>query len=337
MCISYLGFVLLIWFPGALHGQSAPQSCSAPTLDGGFFAPKQETYPHGAQLAYTCGTGRKATVKGWWATSTCQNGKWSHELQCIDEKACIPPTIPNAKYTENSNGWYEEGHIIRITCDKGYQDKNQDATAECINGTWSSVPVCEKSIQACGAPPKIPHAVIINQEYQDVFAADSEVKYECEDGFTVEGADTKKTIICIAGSWTTGPPCRSSTTSDRDSRPLFTTIDNCGDHPNVPHGDVVVKEQMYLKYQCQNDYKYEGPETVVCHNDGTWSKLPVCKDITHPVSLARHNSTPPRMPKMSDWTVVRLQRAVHYSTSTQNREELLQTSSAFTRIFSLCV
>ncbi|XP_067460798.1 complement factor H-related protein 1-like [Thunnus thynnus] len=207
MRISYLGFVLLIWFPGALHGQSAPQSCSAPSLDGGFFAPKQETYPHGAQLAYTCGTGRKATVKGLWATSTCQNGKWSHEPQCIDEKACIPPTIPHAKYTENSNGWYENGHIIRITCDKGYHDKNQDATAECINGTWSSVPVCEKSLQACGAPPKIPHTVIINQEYQDVFAADSEVKYECEDGYTVEGADTTKTIICIAGNWTTGPSC----------------------------------------------------------------------------------------------------------------------------------
>ena len=64
-----------------------------------------------------------------------------------------------------------------------------------------------ESLQACGAPPKIPHAVIINQEYQDVFAADSEVKYECENGFTVEGADTTKTIICIAGSWTTGPSC----------------------------------------------------------------------------------------------------------------------------------
>ena len=65
------------------------------------------------------------------------------------EKACIPPTIPNAKYTENSNGWYEEGHIIRITCDKGYHDKNQDATAECINGTWSSVPVCESKSVRC--------------------------------------------------------------------------------------------------------------------------------------------------------------------------------------------
>ena len=64
-----------------------------------------------------------------------------------------------------------------------------------------------ENLQTCGVPAKIPHAVIINQGYQDVFAADSEVQYQCEDGFTVDGADTKKSIFCIVGNWTTGPPC----------------------------------------------------------------------------------------------------------------------------------
>ena len=36
-----------------------------------------------------------------------------------------------------------------------------------------------------------------------MFAVDSEVHYECEDGFTV-GADTKKSIICMDGNWTIG-------------------------------------------------------------------------------------------------------------------------------------
>ncbi|XP_053185654.1 coagulation factor XIII B chain-like isoform X1 [Scomber japonicus] len=132
MCIRYLGFLLLICLPGILHGQSAQQSCTAPNLDGGFFAPKLETYPHGAQLTYTCNSGRVPVVRGWWVTSSCQNGKWSHEPQCIE------------------------------------------------------------SLHACSVPPKIPHAIIINQEYQDLFAADSVLQYECEEGFTVEGVDTKK-------------------------------------------------------------------------------------------------------------------------------------------------
>lgn len=64
-----------------------------------------------------------------------------------------------------------------------------------------------ESLQACGVPPKIPHAVIINQRYQDVFAVDTVVQYECEDGFSVEGANTKILIVCIAGNWATGPQC----------------------------------------------------------------------------------------------------------------------------------
>ncbi|GAA6218141.1 coagulation factor XIII B chain-like, partial [Lates japonicus] len=97
MSMRYLGFVLLVLFPGVLYAQSAAQLCPAPRLVGGYFIPVQENDSHEKELIYACNNGRKPAVEGWWATSTCQNGKWSHEPQCIDEKACFPPTIPNAK------------------------------------------------------------------------------------------------------------------------------------------------------------------------------------------------------------------------------------------------
>ncbi|XP_042353684.1 complement factor H-like [Plectropomus leopardus] len=211
MCTRYVGFALLVWFPGVLCAQSAAQPCRTPRLKGGFFVPEQEAYSHETELTYACDDGLKPVVEGWWATSTCQNGTWSHEPQCIDENACLPPTIPNAKYTVNRNGWYENRETIRITCEKGYDYKNRDATAECINGTWSSVPVCERSINACGEPPKFPHAVIIHQGYQDLFPVDSEVQYECEDEYTLDGTETKKSTYCISGNWTTGPTCSRET------------------------------------------------------------------------------------------------------------------------------
>ncbi|XP_038574390.1 complement factor H-like isoform X1 [Micropterus salmoides] len=419
MCVRYVGFVLLVWFPGVLHGQS----CDAPSLSGGYIVPEQEKYSHETELTYACSPGYKPAVEGWWAKSTCQNGKWSHKPQCIDEKACLPPVIPNAIYTENQNGWYEDRYVIRITCDKGYEPKGRDVTAICINGTWSSVPVCEKSILACGEPPKIPHAVIIHQRYQEIFAVDSEVQYECEDGYTVEGAE--KSIFCIAGTWTKGPPCSrvtrpetghggstvggaggggttsaergtqppeegaclppeipnakytenqngwyedgsrlgvtcvqgyepkgwqvticrsgtwssvpvcerarptiehsgstvggtgwedteqvggtkpggggrgtetgavggSSATSgsnDRDSQPAFMSIDHCGEHPNVPNGDVVQVNRMSLKYQCNAFYTRVGSDTVTCYSDGSWSDLPICKEAFCVVDHTRH-------------------------------------------------
>ncbi|XP_039998938.1 complement factor H-related protein 1-like isoform X2 [Xiphias gladius] len=315
MTMRYLGFVLLVCFPGVLHAQSAAQPCRAPRLVGGYFVPVQETYSHGTKLAYACENGQKLTVEGWWATSTCQKGTWSHKPQCIDENACIPPTLANAKYTENSNGWYVNGDIIRTTCDKGYEHKDRVATARCINGIWSSLPICEKSSDTCSEPPKIPHAVIIHQDYQEVFAADSELHYECEDGYTVEGEQAKQSIFCIAGNWTEGPKCSSVTEpgtghggsaqggkdwgpttsassgtwpigggssigsglNEREIQTQISPINNCGKHPTIYNGDVSEIHPLFLKYQCNSFYKQVGPEEVVCYTDGTWSEVPTCK------------------------------------------------------------
>ncbi|XP_030578804.1 complement factor H-related protein 1-like isoform X2 [Archocentrus centrarchus] len=140
MCLRSLGFVLIL-FPGVLQAQG----CDAPRLLHGNFLPKQQTYSDGTTITYACDNGYKPAVEGWWATSTCQHGTWSHEPQCIGESSCLPPTIPKAKYPENSNGWYEDGSTLRITCEAGFEHKNQNTTTTCGNGNWSPVPVCGRS------------------------------------------------------------------------------------------------------------------------------------------------------------------------------------------------
>ncbi|XP_065809913.1 complement factor H-related protein 1 isoform X5 [Labrus bergylta] len=314
MWVRYLGFVILFGLPGALHAQP----CGAPGLDGGYFVPLQETYSHEIEIIYACDSGRKPAVEGWWATSTCQNGVWSPEPQCIGEEDCLPPEIPNAKFNKKQNSWYNEGNTIRVTCDNGYELKNRDATAVCLNGTWTSVPVCEISNNTCGEPPQIPHAVIIGQKYQASFAADSKVRYKCEDGYSVEGAESKKSIFCISGSWSELPKCSSgssaggtagghptstesgtqpggggsSTTSvsnDRNSKPAFIPVNECGVSPVIPNGVVVQTERMYLKYECNSYYTRVGPDTVVCTNDGRWSELPSCKEAFCVLDLAQYS------------------------------------------------
>lgn len=64
-----------------------------------------------------------------------------------------------------------------------------------------------ENIHACGEPPKIPNAVVLDIRYQELFAEDSRVQYQCKDGYTVEGPDHRTTIFCIAGNWTDGPKC----------------------------------------------------------------------------------------------------------------------------------
>ncbi|XP_039671884.1 complement factor H-like isoform X2 [Perca fluviatilis] len=181
-------------------------------------------------------------------------------------------------------------------------------------------PLCRsvrvKSIEACGEPPKIPHAVIIHQEYQELFAADSEVQYECEDGYTVEGG-TKEYITCMSGNWTEGPTCRvrpgpvnggsagggtGGSTGSGTQRTV--EVKNCGQQPVVPHGDVVGNNPMFLRYQCAALYQRVGPERVICYSNGMWSEVPICKATfcsvdtdTHPelisdgVKIIKHGET----------------------------------------------
>ncbi|XP_041658269.1 complement factor H-related protein 1-like [Cheilinus undulatus] len=374
MRTRYFGFLLLIGLPAALYAQSAHWPCRAPSLVGGYFVPEKQIYPHGSEITYSCESGRKPAVEGWWATSTCQNGEWSHEPRCIDERACVPLEIPNGKYNKRRTGWYGESSTIRVTCEDGYELKNWSATATCLNGAWSSVPICEISINACSTPPKVPHAVIVGQRFQEVYPADSEVQYECEDGYTVEGAVSKKTIICMAGNWTEGPTCSKQTTpdtghsgpeeadssgghstspgsgtrtgsgdgvdrpgtghggstgqggdrqpvggggghgsgqgghatggtagghitptgsgagpasggssstsglDDRNNRPAFISVDQCGVAPVIQNSVLVEEDRMYLKYQCNAFYTLEGSDTVACYSDQTWSELPQCKE-----------------------------------------------------------
>ncbi|XP_071348373.1 complement factor H-related protein 1-like isoform X2 [Trachinotus anak] len=282
MSMRYLGFVLLVWIPGELHAQRSLQPCHAPRLDGGYFVPVQETYPHETELKYACDNGRKPVVGDWWATSKCQNGTWAPAPQCIDEKACIPPTIPNGKYVNNSQSWYEEGGVMRTKCDNGYEHKDRVATAKCKNGKWLTLPVCQKSDNACTEPPKVPHAVIIHQGYQEVYAVDTKVQYKCEDGYTIDGAQTSKLIFCIAGTWGEGPTCRPSATSGSNEGEIqtqTTSITNCGEHPTIVNGDVVEINDMFLRFSCNSFYRRVGPEKVKCYADRTWSEVPTCKGI----------------------------------------------------------
>lgn len=65
---------------------------------------------------------------------------------------------------------------------------------------------------------------------------------------------------------------------------LFVSVNNCGAYPVVPNSVAVKESEYILKYQCNNYYKHDGPETVMCHSDGSWSELPVCKGINKSIS-----------------------------------------------------
>ncbi|XP_061695586.1 complement factor H-related protein 1-like [Syngnathoides biaculeatus] len=324
--LKSIGWIFLIWLCGEQSRVLARSSCRAPTLNGGYFEPQLVTYPHGTVLAYACEGGRKPAVDGWWATTECYDGNWLTQPQCIDVNDCIPPNTPHAEFTQSPAGWYENGYVIWIKCDAGYDYKDWEATAQCVNGSWLSVPVCErKSIPfaihiKCNPSPQNPHGVIINQPpQQDVYASDIEILYECQDGYNVVG-EYKKSIFCIGGNWSVPPPCikqikptpggsttsaggrpagsghsssgrgntGGSPTGTGSNQPQVTTVDLCGPTPIVQGGEIVERDPRFLKYQCGSFYKRVGPEKVFCQSNGQWSTTPTCKSTYCTVDTSQY-------------------------------------------------
>lgn len=72
----------------------------------------------------------------------------------------------------------------------------------------ATVPFWIEHVGACGEPPRVLHAVVIKQGYQELFPEDALVQYQCKDGYEMEGGtEDKKSIYCINGTWTEAPTC----------------------------------------------------------------------------------------------------------------------------------
>ncbi|XP_032421371.1 complement factor H-related protein 1-like [Xiphophorus hellerii] len=203
MCVRYLGFVLLAWLPGLLHAQI---TCSPPALTNGYFVPQQETYNNGRTLTYSCETGFKPVAEGWWATSTCQKGEWTHTPRCVDSSSCLPPSIENGKPEEAPRDLYKNQDEITVACEDGFNMEPLSGRIQCSNGIWLPPLVCERSNNTCNEPDKIPHAVII-QEPKEVYGPNSRVEYQCENGYITRQANDRGTITCQNGTWTEAQPC----------------------------------------------------------------------------------------------------------------------------------
>ncbi|XP_038139473.1 complement factor H-like isoform X1 [Cyprinodon tularosa] len=282
MEMGVLGFVLLLLVPALVHAQTSTP-CSAPRIDAGFFLPLQESYSHGTKINYACDDGYKPPGKGWWGTSVCIDGEWFGIPICVESlPVCSEPPkrlnaiVINQRYQEV----FSLDTQVEYQCKDGYTTE-QGATNKsvfCRAGGWTEGPTCKRP-SACGRPPKIPNAVILQNQHQELFDEYSKAVYYCKDGFLTEDEERMKIVRCIFGNWTAGPTCTPSTRlGTRVTEPSSIPIVKCGSHPVVRNGEPLVYRSDQLKYTCTRYYKLVGPEIVRCRSDLTWSELPRCKE-----------------------------------------------------------
>uniref|UniRef100_A0A3B5QT18 Sushi domain-containing protein n=1 Tax=Xiphophorus maculatus TaxID=8083 RepID=A0A3B5QT18_XIPMA len=133
---------------------------------------------------------------GWWGTSTCFNGLWFGIPVCISK--CF--LYPLKRFSSNTT-------LVRFLIFLCFFEMETGTFDILLKRLMCLIFFFTVYPPTCHEPPRISNAAIINQDFQDVFTQDTEVVYQCKDGYTTKEGATKKSVFCRAGVWTDVPTC----------------------------------------------------------------------------------------------------------------------------------
>ncbi|XP_058032295.1 complement factor H-like isoform X6 [Ahaetulla prasina] len=190
---------------------------------------------------------------------------------CSSQNACEEPDeIDFGEIVSAEKAKYLENDRVQYRCNPGYVLEGPE-WIQCQGQEWTPPPpkclapcsitrqqLAAKNLFVFGSPRKA-RLIQSNQRLQ----------FQCNDGYVLVVPSVRK---CIDG-YMDFPLC----ISERGK--------NCGDPPTIENGDIIpLFEQQYrsgssVEFRCQKYYAMEGQTRSFCDN-GTWTKVPVCLQIT---------------------------------------------------------
>uniref|UniRef100_A0A8C4GKW0 Sushi, von Willebrand factor type A, EGF and pentraxin domain-containing protein 1 n=1 Tax=Dicentrarchus labrax TaxID=13489 RepID=A0A8C4GKW0_DICLA len=232
-----------------------PISCGDPgaiangTAHGGAFV-----YPE--VLRYECSPG--FVLKGSDAI-TCQvDGKWTGQKPWCEPVFCGPPKVPSDITFKGEE--YSYSKEIELSCQPGFVLQGKSISVCQADGTWShESPTCVPA--HCGKPSPIPNGHVLGSE----FGFNGKVKYECEEGYTLNGDPT---LICQSDGLWDKPVPRCD-------------IISCDPPEDISHGFLNGSSFNYddvVEYVCFDGYEVVGDPILRCSVQGLWvGTVPQCR------------------------------------------------------------
>ncbi|MEQ2205540.1 hypothetical protein XENOCAPTIV_002618 [Xenoophorus captivus] len=192
-------------------------------------------------------------------TIACQaDGKWNGQKPRCEPLSCGPPTVPSDITVQGKEYTYNKE--VELRCQPGFIVKGTSRSVCQADGTWSHgylscVPA------HCGKPSPIPHGHVIGSE----FGYNSKVKYECDEGFKLNG---EPTLVCQSDGLWHKPPPRCD-------------IVSCDPPEDISHGFVNGSGFNYnnvVEYVCFEGYEVVGDPILRCSAQGLWvGSVPQCQ------------------------------------------------------------
>ncbi|KAM8746660.1 sushi, von Willebrand factor type A, EGF and pentraxin domain-containing protein 1 isoform 1-T1 [Acanthopagrus schlegelii] len=242
-----------------------PVSCGDPgAITNGTTHGVAHVYPE--VLHYECSPG--FVLKGS-DTITCQvDGKWSGQKPFCDPVYCGPPKVPSDITFKGE--LYSYNNEIELICQPGFLIQGKSVSVCQADGTWShESPTCVPV--RCDKPSTIPNGHVLGSE----FGLNSKVKYECDEGYTLNGVPTR---ICQSdGLWDKpAPRC---------------DIISCDPPEDISHGFLNGSSFNYddvVEYVCFDGYEVVGDPILRCSAEGFWlGAVPQCRPCVCPLPMLK--------------------------------------------------
>ncbi|XP_066526742.1 complement component receptor 1-like protein isoform X2 [Hoplias malabaricus] len=290
-----------------------------PTIaNGDFEEPPYESYEYGQTVTYNCKRG--FTLIGSAIVSCLETGDWDPTPKCVGEIFCEQPNIAHATRIEGRAGPYKYKSFVRYQCDKGYKMEGADYIVCKENGWEPPPPNCpaitcnEPEVQnghitegrapykynikvqiscnegfrlvgdrylVCGDngwntpmpqcvevtcnEPVIPNGHKIGGDAP--FKYNSTVQISCNKGYRLE---VDENLVCRDIGWNPPQPW---------------CVERTCENPDVPNGHIVEVKARYtyntkVQISCNEGYRLEGDQFLVCGEIGWTQPLPQCVEVT---------------------------------------------------------
>ncbi|XP_060133432.1 complement factor H-like [Zootoca vivipara] len=294
-----------------------PIHCDGFLLENGLLDPRKNQYQHRDVVKFSC---RGSYTRVGPDSAQCYHFGWSPQPPTCKVSAEVnpcqpPPDISDGTISGDLREEYNHGEKVEYKCNFGFAVTGSKLI-ECLDGQWTSLPLCKEEPRTCEAPPSIRNGGPVSVD-SDRYLHGKTVAYECNESFSIVGT---KEAVCLHGQWElplcvdvaaecTRPQnaefvpyaslmkkfnhntivtytCGSNQHKTKcvngkwSPEPECTAF--CPPPPQLPNAIDITDTRNYksgeeISFRCQENFLLQGPPKIKCDN-GKWQTPPRCFD-----------------------------------------------------------
>ncbi|XP_077784468.1 complement factor H isoform X2 [Podarcis muralis] len=245
------------WRP---NPECLPIHCDGFLLENGQLDPRKNQYQHGDVVKFSCRGNHKRVGPD---SAQCYHFGWSPQpptCKAQVDPCQPPPSISDGSISGDLKEKYKHGEKVEYKCNFGFA-MTGSKLIECLDGQWTSLPLCKEEPRACEVPPNIRNGHPLSVD-SDRYLHGETVAYECNERFFIVGS---KEAVCLHGQW---------------ELPLCVAF--CPPPPQLPNAIDITDTRNYksgeeISFRCQENFFLQGPQKIKCDN-GKWQTPPRCLD-----------------------------------------------------------